>query len=326
MRASDLRETLESRATWTNNIIRDGFTSRLGILEETITDMHLLEIHQRHRAHVWTRKFTRKEEASLSGADWLWIIGEPGSWFPVAIQAKIINPANGKCRLLNYKGGQQLGTLVRFARTYRFLPRYCVYSTLDGSFAPKSRLMPGLRLPLDQWACTLVAPRAVSTLIQRKMSLQEDILNEGIPWAVPFAGSSSSSSTPPRNESSSAASPLDESLATSIASQMPMLLTPSDRAALAKDPGKKLSRRVRWDDPDPRAALTLEFPRIAAHLLAGYGARRVWGSTRERLPVAGVSVISSEPIAEALRDFDHLPDRRQRLDYLTRRLNRAPLD
>jgi hypothetical protein len=296
MRASALRTTLESRASWTNSIIRDGFTSRLGILEETITDMHLLEIHQRHRAHVWTRKFTRKEEASLSGADWLWIIGEPGSWLPIAIQAKIVNPASGQCRLLNYKGGQQRRTLVRFARTYRFLPRYCIYSTLDGSFIPNSPLVPpGLRLPLEQWACTLVAPKAISALAQRKATRQADILNEGIPWAVPFAGPSSSSPASSRRLSPPSSFTRSDSLATFVANRMPQLAPSAIEAGQVENPRKNISRRIRWDDPDPRATLSDTFPLLAAYLLAGYGARRVWGSTRERLPVAGVSVIPVNP-------------------------------
>jgi hypothetical protein len=43
-----LSQTFSERARWTNNVIYQGLSSRLGILEETITDMHLLEIANSH--------------------------------------------------------------------------------------------------------------------------------------------------------------------------------------------------------------------------------------------------------------------------------------
>jgi hypothetical protein len=80
-----LYETFHEQAQWTSDIIQSGFSTRLGILEETITDMHLLAIARRHGDYVVTRKFSRKEEGSQSGADWLWCIGEPGAWFSLLV-------------------------------------------------------------------------------------------------------------------------------------------------------------------------------------------------------------------------------------------------
>jgi hypothetical protein len=38
----DLYETFRERSRWTNRIIETGLTSRLGIFEETITDVNLV--------------------------------------------------------------------------------------------------------------------------------------------------------------------------------------------------------------------------------------------------------------------------------------------
>src|SRR5690349_11164115 len=117
-----LYETFHEQAQWTSEIIQSGYSTRLGILEETITDMHLLAIARRHSDYVVTRKFSRKEEGSQSGADWLWCIGEPGAWFSLLVQAKVVQPHTATCRFLDYRSGEQRRPLLRFARLYRLFP------------------------------------------------------------------------------------------------------------------------------------------------------------------------------------------------------------
>lgn len=76
----DLCATFQECTVWANSIIEDGFSSRLGILEETITDINLITIARKHSDFILTKKFSRREEGSKSGADWLRCIGEPGAW------------------------------------------------------------------------------------------------------------------------------------------------------------------------------------------------------------------------------------------------------
>ena len=64
-----------------------GYTG-LGIHEETLSDLVLNRIRYEYADNFLTRKFTRKEEGSVTGADWLWCIGEPGSWITFAVQRK----------------------------------------------------------------------------------------------------------------------------------------------------------------------------------------------------------------------------------------------
>src|SRR3712207_41816 len=131
---SELCQTFRERALWTGELIRDGFASQLGVMEETITDQHLIEIMRRHRDFVLTKKFSRRFEGSISGADWVWCIGGPGGWLPVLVQAKIIDPKNGKCSGLDFRAGEQRRKLVEFAKKHRFFPVYCVYSYLPDGF------------------------------------------------------------------------------------------------------------------------------------------------------------------------------------------------
>jgi hypothetical protein len=65
---------------WNNNDYR--------VSEETITDINLLELKIRQPISVFTKKYSRKEEA-INGADWVWIIvGRTGTTFMLYVQAK----------------------------------------------------------------------------------------------------------------------------------------------------------------------------------------------------------------------------------------------
>jgi hypothetical protein len=141
---SDLHKTFQERADWTNRIIQGGLSTRLGVLEETITDVNLIEISQKHSDYILTRKFSRREEGSQSGADWLWCFGEPGAWFSVLTQAKVINPKTTTCYSLNYRGGTQRSLLLKFARRYQLFPTYCIYSYVTDELRPMSKSLPFL--------------------------------------------------------------------------------------------------------------------------------------------------------------------------------------
>src|SRR5687767_14311617 len=93
----DLQLTLRQICRRTNRLIEGAKATRLGVLEETITDINLIDIAQRHPSHVRTKKYTRIEEGQSSGADWLWFLGRPGEWFALLVQAKLISYKTRKC-------------------------------------------------------------------------------------------------------------------------------------------------------------------------------------------------------------------------------------
>ena len=176
---------LQERAHWTQNVISQGFITGLGILEETITDMHLITTAIEFSDFVLTKKFNRREEGASSGADWLWMIGEPGSWLPLIIQAKIINPKTNNCFHLDYKNGNQRELLMKFARNHHLVPVYCIYSYIPTNIKLRER-----HLKIDtyneDWACSFISPRAVRDLSNANLKNQIDILKLGIPWMDPF--------------------------------------------------------------------------------------------------------------------------------------------
>lgn len=179
---------LKERAHWTHNFINRSCILGLGILEETITDMNLFSIADRYEKNIIIRKFGRKEEGNESGADWLWIIGAPGNWLFLLIQAKLINPISNKCNYLNYKNGEQRKLLLRYARSHGFLPLYCIYSSI-----PEDFLIPNefsykeyVDHEKEDWACSFVSPKIISKLANNNIKDQKQILQYAIPWMDPF--------------------------------------------------------------------------------------------------------------------------------------------
>lgn len=287
---SDVCRTFQERAIWTGNTIGDGFATRVGILEESLTNFHLLEFARRHPEHIVTRQFTRREEGSASGADWLWCIGEPGSWISLLVQAKIVNPDTGTCAQLDYRKGVQRGKLVKFARTHRILPVYCIYSHIPAGYTPECRTSSAFSsLHVDQWSCAWVPPRRVHELSDVRSRSQEDILDQSIPWMFPFCSAS-------REDDSS----LAEGIATGFGRARSALRAYSDGSAsvyLADEEATSATGssprkpRIQWDDPDPQALVSRDLPRIAERLLAG----RVPAT---KSPVSAVAILSAVPVRQ----------------------------
>jgi hypothetical protein len=279
-----LCETFQERAEWTNRIIQRSHSTSLSILEETITNINLVEIADKHRAHVLTKQFTRKEEGADSGADWLWCIGEQGSWLPILIQAKIVNPSTRKCYYLNYRGGKQRQLLLAFSRKNKLLPFYLLYSSIDYEF--KLALEKVLNLPgveSEQWACSLLSPIFVRKLVQAKKSHQLDLLKHSIPWAYPFIYSNSKDP-----EDVNLAGRLAEAL---FLARKTFLKYEKLQSSLSESRQKSepTGQRIQWENCDPRMLVQPTIPRILARLLDGK-------LRPAESPVAGVSLISTKPI------------------------------
>jgi hypothetical protein len=280
----DLYTTFQERTSWTSKIIEDGFSSRLGVLEETITDVNLIEISRKHSDYVLTRKFGRREEGSESGADWLWCIGEPGAWFSVLAQAKVINPKTSTCHALNYRSGDQRRLLLDFARRHRLFPIYCLYSQITDKSNPLSKSLPSLSsFDASEWACALVIPKFVRQLVDQKHKKQQDLLRYGIPWTFPFYHAM-------KNE--------DQRLAYSLAEALKKV-----GAEFSVRSGKSSSEgngRIRWENPDPTLLINPNLPNVVMRLLKGK-------ISSVKSPLAGVSVISCVPIEIALNAQNILP-------------------
>lgn len=303
----DLCETFAERATWTGQIIESGYSTRLGVLEETITDVNLIEIGRRHPNHVLIKKYSRREEGSSSGADWLWSIGEPGSWISVLIQAKIVNPNTGTCRYLNYKDGSQRSTLLRYARRHRLLPLYCIYAHIpSGLDIPLQHTPAFATVPSERWACSYIAPAYVRRLCRKGQNKLTDLLPYAIPWTYLICPSSQASRT-----SSLARSFIKLS---TIARE-----TVADFDEESRGGGRILGKRERrersrfsWENADAQKLLSEDIPSVAKKILSG-------AIPAHQSPVAGVGVISSIPVQAALGEYLALPefDRSAYVDSIT---------
>ncbi|MBN4005815.1 hypothetical protein [Nostoc sp. LPT] len=294
---SDLCATFKECTLWTNNIIKDSLSSRLGILEESITDINLVTIARKHSDFILTKKFSRREEGSQSGADWLWCIGEPGAWLSLLVQAKVVNPITSTCRFLNYRSGEQRRLLLNFARHYRLFPLYCLYSQITDEFYPSSKLLPSLsNFDSSEWACSLVIPKFIRKLVEQKHKKQIDLLKYGIPWTYPFYMAATNS---------------DQKLAHSLAEAMKKIRTEfesvdssgmyvqllDNSSSKAKKQG---TTRIRWENPDPLLLVTPNLPSVALRLLKGK-------ISAVKSPVAGLSIISTVPIDAVLQTYKALP-------------------
>src|SRR6266545_57232 len=116
-------ETFKNQASRISKELARASYTGLGIQEETLTDSLLIRIQFEHDENFLTRKFTRKEEGSITGADWLWCIGEPGAWITFAVQAKIASLKTGKVNYLHYRKGEQYNLLINFCKQFRFISK-----------------------------------------------------------------------------------------------------------------------------------------------------------------------------------------------------------
>ena len=292
---SELCQTFRDRATWTHAVIERGLSTRLGILEETITDVNLIEITSRHSEFILTQKYSRREEGSKSGADWLWCIGEPGTWLSLLVQAKIVNPFTGTCRYLDYRNGKQRSLLLAFARRHRLLPTYCVYSHIPEGYTPPPRLVTAFsQIGSVEWACCFVSPKRVRRIIAAGQNKQDDVLAHSIPWMYPFCHAS-------EGDEDRLAPGLARALAAAKVELRDAASFEGVPRAVEHLPDEESHReRFDWQDADPEQLVTSELPTIALRLL-----RSKVKATEA--PVAGVSVISSVPVRAVLQEYKALP-------------------
>lgn len=185
--SAQLTHALRERAARIHEVITLSYaTKTLGVSEESITEFSLVELDHRLAPHVLTRKFTRREEHSQSGADWLWTIGRPGRWFSVLVQAKLARPNTRRLQGLHHGRGQQLTRLLAYARAQRCLPLYVVYNNRPANLTRHNCGV--LREDPRQMGSVIVRTRHVANLLRRTRNTTSipDLLAESVPWACLF--------------------------------------------------------------------------------------------------------------------------------------------
>lgn len=272
-----LHETLTCQARAVQREMKRADSTRLGIQEETLTDLVINAIASDHSDCVYTKKFTHKEESNLSGVDWLWCVGEPGAWISFAVQAKIESRKTKRINYLHYREGQQYNRLINFSRAFGIIPKYSLFSVVEEGENPGIPDLADLEPIL--WAFSAISPKHVRHLRTPQDRQVSRVRPYSLPWSYIFTHHGDSY----------------QPLARSIAENLARAYWPMEnhhRVELGQRPVDRY-RNTKWENPQPDRFVTPDIPLLALYLLVSCETHRID-------PVPQVSMISTTSVAAAL--------------------------
>jgi hypothetical protein len=276
----DIYDTFQSQTfIIADEVGKAGYTG-LGIQEETLTDLLLNTVQYEHKENFATRKFTKKEEGNFSGADWLWCIGEPGSWITFAVQAKIANVDTGRVNFLHYRGGEQYSLLINFAKQFHLIPKYSIYAKVEGEIELFSRKVSELSImPAGLWSFTLISPKYIKHLSTRKEKHIENVLQFAVPWTYAFYEEGHES----------------KSIAKAVAENLDKVYWPLENEYRRRH-GQNLRdtyKQINWENPQPFRLVSESMPLVVLYLMTQK-------DFPHRVPISNVSVLSKAPVLHSL--------------------------
>ena len=254
--------------------------TNLGMQEETLTDTTLTHIQYQLRTNFYTRKFTHKQEGNITGADWLWCIGEKDSWITFAVQAKIANYKTDAVNYLHYRQGEQYAYLIRFCQKFGFIPKYTVFAKLDKNYDIFSRKLPELTsFPIDYWSFSSISPKYIKHLSKPKEKQISNVLQYSLPWAYAFFYQNNPSF----------------SLAQSIAHNLERVYWKLDNEyrRLRKQKPRYNFERMSWENPFPTKLITKNIPPLVLHMM-------LYDKLPSNVPIANISILSTTSISNLL--------------------------
>lgn len=154
--------------------------------EETLTDINVLELKDRHPDEVFTKTFTKPQEG-VNGADWEWWFtnSRMNKWLGFRVQAKVLKLSSNRFEHLHYRKGNsyQSAKLKRSSSAEGLVPLYCVYSHWTGegkvSVWPCGTFGPAI----ESFGCALLPVRHIDDL--RKASHDNRlgaVIQMSFPW------------------------------------------------------------------------------------------------------------------------------------------------
>ena len=164
------------------------------ILEETITDLLMVELKYNHPFNVYTKTFTRREEG-INGADWEWWFvdssGIKGIGFRV--QAKIINFKTDSFEQLYYKSKNatisQTDKLISDALKINppLIPIYCLYVQYDDHISGIDFWESLIQYLIyncskEHFGCSILSAFKVKDLKKKNLKHIAKLANHLIPW------------------------------------------------------------------------------------------------------------------------------------------------
>jgi hypothetical protein len=276
----EVRKSIDRQSLRIANEMGRAIDTRLGVQEETITDILLNGIQSENEANFFTRKFSHKEEGNITGADWLWCIGEPGSWITFAVQAKIANMKTGRINFLHYRGGRQYTQLVSFSRRFRFIPKYSFYAKVDEKIElfSKTMLEPKDISPA-QWSFTGISPKYIKQMSNSSERNISSVLQFAIPWSHVFYTG--------KHENMK----LAETIAANLEDTY-WFFTNEYRRRRKEKPIFNYERLVS-EDPQPTRMISKSIPLPVLYLATQK-------SFPAKVPISNVAVLSGIPVSQAL--------------------------
>lgn len=157
-------------------------------LEETFTDLNILELKRRHPTEIYSEVFTKRREG-VNGADWEWWLtnNSKSLWLGLRVQAKVLHLANNAFEHLHYRSGKtktyQLQKLQAEAARDGLIPLYCIYTHGVSRKTLRGRQCLNPRHTTQSYGCCLVSSAHVACL-QAAAETKDlySVMSAAIPW------------------------------------------------------------------------------------------------------------------------------------------------
>ena len=156
-------------------------------LEETFTDINILELKTRHSTEIHSRLFSKHEEGK-NGADWEWWLtdSKKSVWLGLRVQAKVLQLKSDTFPHLHYKSGKsktyQSAKLKKECAKEGLIPLYALYVYQD-LISPMGPLMcRSFAHAPELYGCSLITLSQVETLQVNSKTDRLSVMSKALPW------------------------------------------------------------------------------------------------------------------------------------------------
>lgn len=153
------------------------------LLEETLTDLIVLELKRLHPREIYCQTFTKPQEG-INGADWEWWLSDPtrSRWLGLRVQANVLELKSDTFAHLHYrpKRGRayQSTRLKKAAEQDGLIPLHCMYAHPPATATGWTR-----HGSSEAYGCALTSVKEVERLRRRGKSLDfVSVMSKTVPW------------------------------------------------------------------------------------------------------------------------------------------------
>ncbi len=156
-------------------------------LEETFTDINILELKDRHSTEVFSHNFSKHQEG-INGADWEWWFTDvaKSKWLGVRVQAKILHLGSNTFSHLHYKSGKaktyQLSKLKRECQKDGLVPLYCFYLYSQPKFLNSISRCRTFGHVSESYGCSITSLAHIELLQKNGKNDLASVIQGAYPW------------------------------------------------------------------------------------------------------------------------------------------------